>query len=140
MSVYIPVALRKQVLANAGGYCAYCHSAQKLLAVTFEIEHIIPRSAGGQTSESNLCLSCPTCNRHKSNRLTAKDPASGLDVPLFHPLEQNWHEHFKWNDDKNRLIGLTPTGRATIESLRINRSALVTLRGYWVALNLHPPD
>lgn len=73
MSVYTPVSLRKQVLANAGAYCAYCHSAEELMAVTFEIEHIIPRSAGGQTSETNLCLSCPTCNRHKSNRLTVKD-------------------------------------------------------------------
>lgn len=42
MSVYIPVALRKQVLANAGGYCAYCHSAEELMAVTLRLSTSFP--------------------------------------------------------------------------------------------------
>jgi hypothetical protein len=37
------------------------------------------------------------------------------------------------------VVGLTATGRATIEALRINRPVLVQMRRYWVALGLHPP-
>ena len=68
MSRRIPASLREQALARAGGRCAYCQSAEVLLGVSFEVDHIIPQSAGGETSIDNLCLSCPTCNRHKAAR------------------------------------------------------------------------
>jgi hypothetical protein len=139
MSPYIPTWLREQVLANAGGRCAYCRSSEQLLGVIFEIDHIIPRSVGGQTSADNLCLSCSTCNRYKAARLTAQDPVSGDEFSLFHPLRQTWSEHFAWSDDGTQIVGLTPEGRATVEALRMNRPAIVQLRRYWVALDLHPP-
>lgn len=44
-----------------------------------------------------------------------------------------------WNDSYTEIIGLTPTGRATIACLHVNRPMLIQLRGYWVALELHPP-
>ena len=75
----------RQVLSQAGGLCAYCRSAEALLGVTFEIDHIVPLSTGGGTSADNLCLSCPTCNRQKGIRQTALDPLSGEETPLFHP-------------------------------------------------------
>jgi hypothetical protein len=108
------------------------------MGVTFEIDHIIPQSAGGETALENLCLCCPTCNRHKAARLTAFDPDSGQEVPLFHPRRQIWEEHFAWSEDKARVIGLTAVGRATVEALRMNRPQMVMLRRYWVALGLHP--
>ena len=52
-----------------GHCCAYCQTAESLTVVTFEVEHILPRSLGGLTECDNLCLACPSCNRHKSNRL-----------------------------------------------------------------------
>jgi hypothetical protein len=139
MSSYIPVQLREQVFAQAESRCAYCHSLEDLMGVTFEVEHIIPESAGGTTSQDNLCLSCPTCNRHKGARLSAQDSMSGDDVSLFHPLKQNWDEHFSWSDDGTQIIGLTLTGRATVEALHMNRPVIVQLRRYWIALSLHPP-
>jgi hypothetical protein len=139
MSVYVPVALRKQVIDRAQGIFAYCSNPEELMGVIFEIEHIIPRSAGGETSSENLCLSCPACNRYKGTRLTAKDPVSGNEIPLFHPLKQDWNEHFTWSDNGTQILGLTPIGRATIKAFRMNRPMIVRLRGYWVALNLYPP-
>jgi 5-methylcytosine-specific restriction endonuclease McrA len=139
MSSALPAQLREQVLARAAGRCAYCQSAEEWMGIAFEIDHIIPQSVGGKTSLDNLCLSCPTCNRHKAARLTAQDPISQDQVPLFHPLKQAWNHHFAWSDDGTRVIGLTPTGRATIQALRMNRPAIVQLRRYWVALNTHPP-
>ncbi len=73
MSQRIPASLREQALAMAGGRCAYCQSAEVLLGVSFEGDHIIPLSAGGETSIDNLCLSSPTCNRHKTTRQFWRD-------------------------------------------------------------------
>lgn len=78
MSLYIPIELRRRIMEVDRSCCAYCHSAESLMGVTFEIEHILPISAGGVTEFDNLCLSCPTCNRHKSNRLVAMIPKAEL--------------------------------------------------------------
>ncbi|GAK60790.1 HNH endonuclease domain protein [Candidatus Vecturithrix granuli] len=120
MSTYIPASLRQQILSLDARRCAYCQSPQALMGVTFEIEHIIPISAGGSTSLENLCLSCPTCNRYKATRIAAQDPESHIEVSLFHPRRQNWTTHFAWSSDMTRVIGLTPNGRATIELFHIN--------------------
>lgn len=76
-----------------------------------EVEHILPRTKGGSDDESNLWLSCPLCNRHKSDRTQATDPETGACVPLFHPRRQRWFEHFRWSEDGLRILGLTrPAG------------------------------
>jgi hypothetical protein len=46
------------------------------------------------------------------------DPETGVLVPLFNPRVDPWKEHFTW--DGPVLLGLTPSGRATIDVLRIN--------------------
>ena len=127
----IPQALRQAVLGTAQGRCAYCLSPEQMMGVAFEVDHIIPRSAGGRTQLDNLCLSCPTCNRHKARRLSAPDPLSGRAVTLFHPKQDVWSHHFTWSADGAHIIGLMPTGRATVEALRFNRPAIVQLRRYW---------
>jgi hypothetical protein len=106
----------------------------------FEVEHIIPVAGGGSSDESNLWLSCPLCNRHKGDRTSATDPETGEQVPLFNPRTQRWSEHFRWSDDGVRILGLTPTGRATAAALRLadDPDALV-IRAYWVLAGWHPP-
>ena len=49
-------------------------------------------------------------------------------VPLYHPRQHRWPDHFAWNEDTTIVIGLTPTGRATVEALRLNRENVVNLR------------
>jgi hypothetical protein len=129
----LPQALRQAVMAAAPGRCAYCLSPEQMMGVTFDVDHVISRSTGGRTQIDNLCLSCPTCNRHKANRLSARDPLSGHAAPLFHPNQDTWSHHFAWSADGAHLIGQTPTGRATVEALRFNRSAIILLRRYWRA-------
>lgn len=140
MSQHIPARLRKQVRALAAGRCAFCRSAEELMGVTFEIDHVIPLAAGGSASVHNLCLSCPTCNRHKAARTSGIDPLSGQETPLFRPGSESWTDHFAWSSDGTAIIGLTASGRATIETLRMNRPVLTQMRRYWVALGLHPPE
>ena len=105
-----------------------------------EVEHVIPRSRGGSDDESNLWLSCPLCNRHKSNRISAVDSETGMQVPLFHPRKQKWAEHFRWSDDGLRIIGLTPSGRATVAALRLDDDPdALMVRSYWILAGWHPP-
>ncbi|GAB1543787.1 hypothetical protein NUACC21_64630 [Scytonema sp. NUACC21] len=139
MSVYIPIELQRRIRHHFVNCCAYCLSAESLTVTTFEFEHIIPRSAGGETSFNNLCLACPSCNRYKASRQTATDPITQQEVPLFHPQEQLWRDHFAWNEDGTEIIGLTSVGRATISALKMNRSQLIRVRRMWMKMGEHPP-
>ena len=106
-----------------------------------DVDHIIPRHSGGTTTENNLCLSCPNCNKSKGTRQTAVDPLTGEEVPLFNPRQHKWTEHFQWNDTGLIILGLTPMGRATIERLQMNRQNLVEdARPQWIILGIHPPN
>jgi HNH endonuclease len=139
VSAYIPVGLQRRVRDRFHDCCAYCHTAEALMAMTFEFEHITPRSAGGETIFENLALACPPCNRHKADRQTAEVPGTDRQVPFFHPQTQEWGEHFAWSEDATELIGLSESGLATIAALRMNRVQLVKARGMWVSVREHPP-
>ncbi len=135
MSVYIPAALRRKVREHFSNACAYCQTSESLTVTIFEIEHIVPRAANGETEFENLCLSCPSCNRYKSDRTRGTN-----DAALFHPHHDNWDDHFGWSVDGTIVVGLSDVGHATIEALRINRPQMVRVRGMWVALDEHPPN
>jgi HNH endonuclease len=147
MSAYISVELQKQIRDKFANCCAYCLTAEFLTATTFEFEHIIPRSSGGETVVENLCLACPSCNRYKAvrvaslkeNRQNVIDRVNEQTIPFFHPQFQAWSEHFSWNEDASEIVGVTDVGRVTIEALKMNRSQLVRVRKMWVVLGEHPP-
>ena len=140
MSVYLPVELQRRVRAHFANACAYCRTAELLTATTFEFEHIIPVSAGGESAFANLCLSCPMCNRYKSDHVLALDAVTQTEVPLFHPHQDRWAAHFSWNEESTEIIGLTPVGRATVAALKMNRPQMIRVRRMWVAMSEHPPD
>src|SRR4051794_19138781 len=117
---YISVALDQRVRDAARNRCGYCLSPQHLVMARLEIDHIIPISKGGTSDERNLWLSCPLCNAAKRDRTTAVDPETRMEVLLFHPRLDVWSEHFRWSDDGIRIIGLTPTGRATVAALHLD--------------------
>jgi hypothetical protein len=58
----------------------------------------------------------------------------------YHPRQQLRVEHFVWSDDFTELIGISPTGRATIVRLQLNREGVVNLRQLLREKNLHPPN
>lgn len=137
---YIAVAVDRRVREAARHRCGYCLSPQRLVMARLEIEHVIPVAKGGSSDESNLWLSCPLCNGAKSDRTSAVDPETKQDVPLFHPRTQVWSEHFKWSDDGLRILGLTPTGRATVAALHLDSDPdALLVRSYWVQAGWHPP-
>lgn len=137
---YIPVAIRRAVFERAKGRCEYCQSRADYATETFAVEHIIPVSRGGTDDLENLALACSGCNGHKYNRTEATDPSDEALVPLFHPRRQNWESHFEWSEDYSRLVGITSTGRATVEMLQMNSPGYVNLRRVLYLLGKHPPD
>jgi HNH endonuclease len=136
---YVPGALRRLVTERAAGYCEYCRCPAKYSAQSFAVEHIIPRHADGPTVADNLALACQGCNAHKSVKIIAVDPITSVSVPLFHPRQHRWRDHFSWSEDFTEIIGLTPTGRATVAVLQLNRAGLIHLRRVLYAFGEHPP-
>jgi hypothetical protein len=131
---------RQVVIERAHGCCEYCRSQARFAIQPFSVEHIIPRSQGGETMLDNLALACQGCNNHKYNKTEARDPVTGVIVPLYHPRRQRWRDHLAWNADFTLVIGLTPTGRATVEALQLNREGLLNLRRLLYAMDEHPAE
>ena len=55
---------RRAVFARDGWACQYCGSRSNLT-----VDHVIPRSKGGNSSWENIVASCAPCNRRKGDRL-----------------------------------------------------------------------
>ena len=53
---------RKAVFARDGGRCAYCD------APATSVDHVVPRSRGGQHSWDNVVSACGRCNHVKADR------------------------------------------------------------------------
>jgi len=59
-------SLRFQVLKDSNGRCALCGISAKERPL--DVDHIIPRSRGGNNELSNLQALCSKCNRSKGNK------------------------------------------------------------------------
>jgi hypothetical protein len=130
---------RRMVADRARGCCEYCRSQVQFAMQPFSVEHIEPRSQEGPHSPENLALACQGCNNHKYAKTEGRDSVSGNLVALFHPRRHRWRDHFAWNADCTLIVGLTPTGRATVETLKLNREGRVNLRRILYAAGEHPP-
>jgi hypothetical protein len=118
---------RELVRARARYQCEYCGLEQALVPlVMFHIEHIVPRQHGGGDEIENLALACYHCNLDKGPNLTGIDPDVGSIAPLFNPRREMWNEHFAQRESV--IVGLTPTGRATVRVLNMNGSTRIELR------------
>lgn len=118
--------------------CEYCQSPESYSPSAFSVEHLIPKSLGGSDEPENLALSCQECNNRKYTSVDALDPLTRERVPLYDPRRDSWAEHFAWSTDYTEVVGLTPTGRATIERLQLNRRSLRNLRSALHDIGTHP--
>ncbi len=134
---YIAAELRRFVIQRAMNRCEYCGLSQEGQEATFHVDHVTPVAAGGLTVSENLALACVSCSLRKAARQRAIDPESGEEGALYNPRRDSWHEHFQWQG--TRLIGLTATGRATVEALNLNRALILAIRQEEAATGRHPP-
>lgn len=57
---------RKNIMMRDKYTCQYCHKLFNSAELT--LDHVIPRSRGGETTWENLVASCNPCNNRKGNR------------------------------------------------------------------------
>ena len=62
----VPDSLRYKVLKKSDYRCDLCGATK--YDRPLDVDHIIPRSRGGKTEESNLQVLCSKCNRSKGNK------------------------------------------------------------------------
>ncbi len=135
----IPENVRRQVSEEANHRCEYCKTSSRLTGTPLVIEHILPRSLGGNDERRNLAASCYRCNEFKGTKTHASDPETGQLVPLFNPRNQSWADEFTWDNGGTQIIGVTPIGRATVIALRLNNENVVEARAIWIEFGWHPP-
>jgi hypothetical protein len=122
----VSARFRRVVIERAGSRCEYCGLSQEGQEAEFHVDHIVPVSALGPTALDNLALACVSCSLRKGARRRALDAETGQEVDLFHPRQDRWSLHFRWDDE--RAVGLTATGRATISALGMNRPLALAIR------------
>ena len=133
----LPDPLRDAVVRRAGNRCEYCQLPAQLQVGGFEVDHILPRSRGGQTDCAHLALACPHCNARKWAHIDGEDPESGQWVSLFNPRTQRWEEHFQWSAQRSfEIVGISVHGRATIARLQMNHADLVSIRRLLAELDI----
>jgi 5-methylcytosine-specific restriction endonuclease McrA len=72
---------RRAIFARDLWTCQYCGSAKGTLTV----DHVVPRSKGGDSSWANIVTCCTPCNRNKADRL----PAQARMHPRSNPRPPN---------------------------------------------------
>ncbi|HBN75103.1 MAG TPA: hypothetical protein DD473_04650 [Planctomycetaceae bacterium] len=73
-----PATYRRQLLRKGGCRCPYCDC--KLNIDNSTIDHVLPKSKGGDNSPANMILACERCNQIKSNRTPEQWAADILAV------------------------------------------------------------
>jgi len=120
-------SVRQFIRNRAEHCCEYCKLPQTAAPLfSFHIEHIRAKQHGGDDADSNLCLACPDCNRHKGPNLSSIDPDTQEVTRLFDPRSDKWNEHFSWK--AAFLVGQTECGRATVQLLKMNDADRVEMR------------
>lgn len=136
-SIYIPSSLRRLVSSRAQGCCEYCLLAAEDAEFPHEIDHQVPIIHGGKSESDNLVFACVKCNRYKGTNLAAFDPLDGSMRAVFNPRLQLWRDHFAIVGDS--IIGLTPTGRATVALLKLSDDERVERRSVLIRAGKFPP-
>ena len=127
------------VVAKRADYrCEYCRAPEEAFNFPFEVEHIVPTSRGGSNALNNLALACRACNSFKSIFEVGQDSETQTLVALFHPRQHVREEHFQFLPQTGMMVGLTPTGRATILRLQLNLPRQQAARLRWIQFDLFP--
>lgn len=130
--------IRRLVRNRAGARCEYCRLHEDDLPLwPFHADHVIAGQHAGSDDPANLAWSCQRCNLCKGTNLTTIDPDTGRMARLFNPRTQRWRQHF--TTERERVVGLTPVGRATVWLLQMNVAERTELRAELTALRRWPP-
>ena len=95
-----PVCSRKNIILRDGNVCQYCGGDFHTDDLT--MDHIIPKSQGGEKSWKNIVASCKPCNQKKGNRTPEqagmkllKEPKPLTGPGMLQKRSENLHSHWK---------------------------------------------
>jgi hypothetical protein len=126
------------IAQRANHRCEYCQAPELIFNFPFEVEHIISLSRQGENDEANLALACRSCNLRKGIRISGIVPGFNTEVSFFHPRHDKWSEHFQVDTQSGKIMGITSSGKVTIEYLEMNSGSQVAARQLWIRLGLFP--
>ena len=88
---------KREVMRRDNFTCQYC--GQRTSRLT--IDHIVPRSQGGEQIWSNLVAACPTCNHRKGGRTLEQAHMQLLRAPIEPPSSASYifARHLTQNED-----------------------------------------
>ena len=86
----ISVRTRFEVFKRDRFTCSYCGRTPP--EVLLEVDHIIPRAAGGSDDLANLTTACATCNRGKSARLLEEGTAPVVGRATVEELAERFEQ------------------------------------------------
>jgi 5-methylcytosine-specific restriction endonuclease McrA len=104
LSKYNDIPDRKLAFSRANLYkrdmytCQYCGVKPEMKELT--IEHIVPRSKGGQSTWTNCVLACWSCNAKKADKSLAECAKIGL-ILRTKPVKPNWSPRLTLGRVKN---------------------------------------
>ena len=109
---------RFEILRRDGFKCTYCGAVGP--TVELEVDHIVPRSKGGNDEDGNLTTSCFACNRGKSDMpVLPRDSTENektITELLFKLLGDTiLADDLLDEDEKSFVQGLNKYGRKAIE-------------------------
>ncbi|MBI5280737.1 MAG: HNH endonuclease [Candidatus Solibacter usitatus] len=80
---------RKNIMMRDRYTCQYCHKVFNSIDLT--LDHVIPRSRGGETTWENLVACCHACNNRKGNRTPDEAGMRLLHTPRPFSLHTGRH-------------------------------------------------
>jgi len=87
-----PVVNRRMVLMRDKGCCQYCGGLAE------NVDHVVPRSRGGQNVWTNVVASCAKCNNKKADKML-KDLDMKLKRQPAYPSAVSWVHSAVWKVD-----------------------------------------
>lgn len=94
---------RQNVYARDGFRCQYCGDSFSIEDLSYD--HVVPRSAGGRRTWTNIVTACKPCNLRKGNRTCdetsmwpLQSPRQPISLPLTSPLINRATAPEEWHD------------------------------------------
>lgn len=119
---------QKFLLVDFSERCCYCNIHRKTLEpLSFQIDHFVPKKCfEGKRDElltqyDNLMLSCPKCNRAKSDQFEGDLMAPVLENRLFYNPEIVDYNTVFYRNDLGGISSNDPKGNDMIKRLKLYR-------------------
>jgi hypothetical protein len=108
----VPVRVRMEILKRDRFTCAYCgaHPPDVLL----EVDHIVPRAAGGTDDPQNLTTACWNCNRGKADRLLDEGTAPAMQPATLEAMAQRLEQAKAYVELLTQLSSVTDSMAARV--------------------------